>query len=130
MADHARIPEERRRNYEILARGLAGMKAVEPLFPVLPPGVCPLFMGVRVADPRSMQRLLARQGVGTKYFWSYFHDAVPIERFAFETALKRGVVVLPVHQALGEADMRRIAMRVEDWARTQPPPPVVARGSS
>jgi dTDP-4-amino-4,6-dideoxygalactose transaminase len=109
------VREIRRRNFEDLGRRLLDRGAVVPLLPGLPPGCCPLFFPVVVEDPVGLQRHLAAHGVGTKHFWSFFHPAIPMERFPFESRLKRTVVVLPVHQDLGEDEVAYLADRVNAW---------------
>lgn len=105
------IPGVRRRNYERLLAQIANLPGIRPLFRELPEGTCPLFLPIEsLAVPAAeLQRRLAKAGLGTKYFWSYFHEAFPREAFEFETRLKTSVLVLPVHQDLGETDMDRAA---------------------
>jgi dTDP-4-amino-4,6-dideoxygalactose transaminase len=43
-----------------------------------------------------------------------------MDDFPFERALKRSVVVLPVHQSLDEADLAVIARAVRHWGRNRP----------
>ncbi|MEO1140134.1 MAG: DegT/DnrJ/EryC1/StrS family aminotransferase [Pseudomonadota bacterium] len=107
--DLDRIRDIRRRNYKRLVHAVGQIPGIRPLFDALPEGTCPLFCPIELEDAPEVQLDLARNGVGTKYFWSYFHDGFPREAFPFETALKTNVLVLPVHQDLEEADIDRVA---------------------
>lgn len=98
----------RRRNYQRLADGIRHISGVRALFMTLPDGTCPLFFPIALKDANSIQKQLDEGGVGTKYFWSYFHDIFPREQFPFETELKESVLVLPVHQDLQQTDIDRI----------------------
>lgn len=103
------IREKRRANYQALLEAVSQIEDVRPLFPKLPEGTCPLFFPIEVEEAVNVQAMLARMGVGTKYFWSYFHDDFPRDAFPVETKLKLSVLALPVHQDLTRADISKIA---------------------
>jgi hypothetical protein len=88
---------------------------VSPLVPELPSGACPSWFPVRVDDAEPLHRFLGGHGVDCLRFWSFFHRALPKERFPFEAALKRSVLALPVHQDLGEEDMAHLASLLDRW---------------
>ncbi len=113
---HADIAERRRRNFSVLAEGIGDAGRVSPLLGALPAGCCPWLFPLVVEDIASLERHLADRGVGSIRTWSLFHDAVPMQEFAFESRLKRSVLSLPVHQDLGEPDMLRIAEAVSQWS--------------
>jgi len=106
--DLTHVRDIRRRNYELLLPVVNALDNVCALFPELPNGTCPLFFPIEIDDAAKVQRELAEQGLGTKYFWSYFHDRFPRDEFPFEAALKTRVLVLPVHQDLTAQDMAKV----------------------
>lgn len=106
---HEFIRETRKSNFSALSQLLEGREGIAPLIPRLRPGCCPLFFPVLVRDPPALQRYLAGHGVGCKRFWSSSHPAVPLERFPFESRLKRSVLALPVHQDLVAEDLAHVA---------------------
>jgi len=117
---HEAVRRARRRHFQRLRELLDGVAGVTALLGELPDGCCPLFFPVQVDDAAGLQRALSADGVESKWFWSFIHDAVPMDDFPFERALKRSVVVLPVHQSLDEADLAVIARAVRHWGRNRP----------
>ncbi len=59
---------------------------------------------------------LAHSGIIASNFWPVLHPRVPAADFPRATALKSGVVALPVHQELGKHDLERIVGAVLDAA--------------
>jgi dTDP-4-amino-4,6-dideoxygalactose transaminase len=113
---HEAVRRRRQLNYAALAAAFPERCDVVPLLPGLPRGTCPLFFPVRCgARTEALQRHLAKHAIGSKRFWSWMHPDVPIDRFPFEAALKREVLVLPVHQSLDEEDMGRLADTIATW---------------
>jgi hypothetical protein len=116
--DHRTVRQRRRENYAALARGLGGLPGIEPLFPELPDGACPLFLPLLVDRPDSLARALSDRGVGAKRLWSWFHPEVPWRCFPWESRLKRSTLGLPVHQSLRAPDLTRLLDGVRDWSRS------------
>lgn len=112
---HAAVRDRRIRNFQTLGALVRRGRRVSPLVPELPSGACPSWFPVRVDDAEPLHRFLAGHGVDCLRFWSFFHRALPKERFPFEAALKRSVLALPVHQDLGEEDMAHLASLLDRW---------------
>ena len=116
--DHRAVKQHRRENYTALARGLGGLPGIEPLFPELPDGACPLFFPVLVDRLDSLTRALRERGLGAKRLWSWFHPEVPWPSFPWESRLKGSTLGLPVHQNLHAKDVARLLDAVRDWSRS------------
>jgi hypothetical protein len=101
------VVAQRRRNFTRLAEALDGVAPV--IGAPLPPGACPLFVPVRVADKgRRLERLRAR-GVDAIDFWSTGDPACPAGDFPEAARLRREVLELPCHQSLGDDEIDRLA---------------------
>ena len=103
--DPTAIKRKRRNNFQLLLKSLDKNLYFEPLIKNLDQGCCPLFFPIRTRNPEALIKYLFRKGIITVPFWSYFHEKMPQQLFPFESELKKSVVVLPVHQELGEDDM-------------------------
>jgi hypothetical protein len=108
-SDPAAIYEARRRNYAALLAASTHFAQCTPVFPSLPPGVCPLYFPALAQRPEELVGRLAREAVASLQWWGTQHPAVPWAEFPEAALLKRQVVALPVHQDLGAAHMQRIA---------------------
>tara|TARA_Y100000310_G_C20194162_1_gene583868 strand:+ start:95 stop:535 length:441 start_codon:yes stop_codon:yes gene_type:complete len=91
---------------------------VKPLYNELPEGVCPVGFPVLVEGRDSMRRALSQRGVGVRMFW----DVLPIELRAREfpdiVYLSQRVLVLPVHQDIGDRLMDYLVETLEDaWKK-------------
>jgi hypothetical protein len=115
--DHELVATRRRRNFARLAAALDGVLPV--VGAPLQPGVCPLFVPVRVHPDRVgltkrglMQRLHAR-GIDAIDFWSSGDDACDPARFPEVAALRREILELPCHQSLDDAAVDEVAHAVK-----------------
>lgn len=115
-SDHAAIAAQRRRNYALLARELAGVSHLRLLRPELDTGTCPLVLPVLAREAGSLHTQLQRAAIGAELFWNDFHPSFPANEFPDATFLKRHIVALPIHQDLGAAAMRHIAAVVQGWS--------------
>ena len=98
----------RRSNYRSLALALAGVEGCRVMLPELPEHVCPLYLPVWVEQPIDACRKLARQRIYAAALWHHEHPAVDWERFPEARALKRHVLVLPVHQDVDTEQLERM----------------------
>lgn len=97
----------RRRNFRRLAEQLDGL--VEVVGAPLAPGVCPLFVPVRVPNKQELHRRLQARGVGSVDFWGLGETPFPeIEE------LRRQVLELPCHQSLDDEDIDAVARAVKE----------------
>ena len=94
---YATVIERRRDNYLALCRQLDGV--VEPIFPTLMDGVCPLFFPFRVADRDAVMAGLRAQGLTVGEFWPDHHPQSPMNEFPVLRDLHRALW-LPCHQDL------------------------------
>jgi dTDP-4-amino-4,6-dideoxygalactose transaminase len=99
----------RRRNFRRLAEQLEGI--FEVIGAPLAPGVCPLFLPIRVRDkPRLLKALHARD-IDAIDFWGRGES-----EFAEVSALRREILELPCHQSLDDEDIDRVARAVKEEA--------------
>ncbi len=116
--DFAGVVERRRRNFFLL---LAQLREVAPpVFNELPPGVCPLFYPLRVADKLGVAERLRERGIETVDFWRRGHPTCALGGFPDAEALRREVLEVPIHQDLSPQVMARLAAAVRDAARGRP----------
>lgn len=105
-ANGGRIRALRRRNYELLAAELAQL-APEP-FRELPGGVAPLYFPIRASDRDTSIARLLESGVRALEIWPVAHPLLDRDRFSELEPARRELLALPVHQSLGEWQMRRV----------------------
>lgn len=105
--DLDKIVEVRRRNFLYLLERLQEFAA--PIFPDLPPGVCPLFYPIAVDDKEQSLRRLWEAGIQAVSFWSSPPALIPERMFPETDALRRTIIELPCHQDLTIDHMDRIA---------------------
>jgi hypothetical protein len=99
----------RRRNFRRLAEQLDGV--FEVIGAPLAPGVCPLFLPIRVPNkPRLLNALHARE-IDAIDFWGTGESEFPEVN-----ALRREVLELPCHQSLDDEDIDRVARAVKEEA--------------
>ncbi|MBI4953026.1 MAG: DegT/DnrJ/EryC1/StrS family aminotransferase [Myxococcales bacterium] len=107
--DYAAIRCRRRANFLGLRARLQGQ--VTPLFDELPPGTCPLFFPVLVADKQATVAALVARGVQAIPFWNQ-GDAAACRPGSDAAFLRRHVMELPVHQGLDAAALDFVAAEV------------------
>ena len=105
--DAAAIVAARRRNYFLLLGRLRERAA--PVFGSVPAGVAPLFYPLRLRDPEAVAERLAARGVETVAFWRTGHPACDLAGYPEVSALRRGVLEIPIHQDLTPAAAARVA---------------------
>jgi dTDP-4-amino-4,6-dideoxygalactose transaminase len=115
--DVAAIVARRRRNYQALLHRVARLPGVELPFPSLPPGTCPMIFPFVVPGRDDVHTHLRAQGIPA-VTWEYVaHPELPLDRFPGAAALYRRLVMLPVHQSLGEAEIAVMAAALERTVR-------------
>jgi len=105
--DAAAIRERRRRNYAVLSDAL-GDHTLEP-FRALPDGTTPLYFPLLAPDRDAAIARLLGHGVRPLEIWPVPHPLLDRRRFAELEPLRRGLLALPCHQALGEGHMAAVA---------------------
>lgn len=111
------VVERRRHNFSRLAEALAG------LFPVvgapLQPGVCPLFLPIRIDSARhgldkpTLLRRLQAAGIDAIDFWGTGDPACDEQEFPEVRQLRREILELPCHQSLTDNDIDQVASTVK-----------------
>jgi perosamine synthetase len=99
----------RRRNFALYLRLLRDLPGVTPLFTTLPEGVCPLNFPVLVAGRDRLALQMAQAGIAVVPWWAGYHRALNFAEFAPARRLKDGVLALPLHQGLSEAQASTVA---------------------
>jgi dTDP-4-amino-4,6-dideoxygalactose transaminase len=110
------IVERRRRNYFFLLGRLRDVST--PLFNQLPPGACPLFYPLVVADKAEVMAKLHARGIDAIDFWKRFHPACDAAAFPEVTQLRRSIVEIPCHQDLTPEVMAEVAAVVREAVST------------
>lgn len=102
------VAVRRRRNFRRLAEKLDGFDVVGA---PLAPGVCPLFLPIRVRDKQKLHDRLLARGVDAVDFWGTGETPFP------EVAeLRRHILELPCHQSLDDEDIDELARVVKEEA--------------
>lgn len=102
------VIRRRRANYAMLCGALQEASDVRPLYPELPAGVCPLCLPVAMSDREAVCRRLNEMGIGAISWWAGYHRAFDWADHPEARWLKDSVLALPIHQQLGEIEMRHI----------------------
>ncbi len=116
------VVARRRHNFARLAAALDGLLPVVGA-PLLP-GVCPLFLPVRIDSarcngldkPTLKERLLAA-GIDAIDFWDAGDPNCNPEEFPEVTQMRREILELPCHQSLDDDDIDRVAQTVKQLLR-------------
>jgi hypothetical protein len=117
---HSSIIHTRRRNFRLVLEFCQDTSVkLMPLFSTLPPGVCPLLFPVQARDSLSLYQFLRSRGIEVLRFWRFFHFDHPQDRFPFETALKKNVIALPIHQDVSAHDVLYMIELLREWKTTK-----------
>ncbi len=118
FADVEAVAARRRENYRHVLDRFPDSRALEPMFPELPPGCTPYSFPVLVrgGDRDRVRQALVRDGILAAAGWpeSPFDPSLDGTR-----RLARSVVELPIHQALTRAQLERAIRCVERLARRE-----------
>jgi perosamine synthetase len=114
--DAEMVVVRRRRNFNRLAAHLDGLLPVVGA-PLLP-GVCPLFLPVRLdqsapLDKAALMQRLHAVGIDAVDFWGSGDPACDAAEFPEVTRLRREILELPCHQSLDDDDIDRVAHAVK-----------------
>lgn len=106
--------EKRRRNYLHFVRRLAGHETFVPLFPDLPGDAVPLNLPLLVPGGARTQliAILKQEGLESVAWWSGYNRHVDFSGAETGHWLKGRLLVLPIHQYLGGADVDVIANKL------------------
>jgi perosamine synthetase len=109
----------RRRNFARLAAALEGVVPV--VGAPLAPGVCPLFLPVRIGpslaarglDKRAVMHALHARGIDAVDFWGTGDAACDAAQFPEVAELRRELLELPIHQSLDDDTIDLVAHTVK-----------------
>ena len=93
-------------NYTYLLKQLE--RFVPESFAPLPEGASPFAFPIQSDGKEEVLSRLARHGIAAVNFWSVPHPCLPVARFPRSAALRKSILVLPVHQELGILELERI----------------------
>jgi dTDP-4-amino-4,6-dideoxygalactose transaminase len=116
------IRTRRRANYEALRDELAEL-TLEP-FRELPAGTCPLYFPVLAEDRSGAIAKLLDHGVRALEVWPVPHPVLDRERFAELEPVRRGLLALPVHQAMDERHVEVVSEAAKAVLRTSTRPAI------
>ena len=116
------LRERRRAHYRQLQQALAAVPGLEPLYPELPEGVCPLSLPLLVSDRAAWVAALQAVGIAALPWWAGYHPrSIAWEAFPEACHLKDHILTLPVHQNLDAPHLAYLAAQVARVARTAAP---------
>jgi hypothetical protein len=104
--DHADVVARRRRNYLRLVQSLPAGGPLRPLYVGLPDGVCPLYLPLLAQERDRASELMESCGVETFRYWTWRHPELPAGASA--EFLRDHLLALPVHQDMGEPELRAV----------------------
>jgi dTDP-4-amino-4,6-dideoxygalactose transaminase len=107
-SDIRSIVSKRRRNYEVLQNELQSSSVI-PLFPMLPPSVCPWVLPVFFNGIPNAHRLLRKRGIPAAAWDDVRHPRIHPDSFIDSDFLYENLVFLPIHQCLDDQDVLRMA---------------------
>jgi len=113
------IASRRRTNYLWLLRALGEIPGVEPFYPCLPEGVCPLSLPLLVQNRNGCVRDLLCKGIQALPWWAGFHrNGVAWSQFPDACWLKNNMLTLPIHHGLDENHLGYVADTAREVFRT------------
>ena len=114
-SSEARIVARRRRNYTVVLELIAKHPEIRAFFPTLAEGTCPLYFPLTSPSPSEAARRLWSRGYAAIIWWSHFHPAVAWEEYPDAAWLKNNVIALPIHQDIGDDQLRAmVGLLVQD----------------
>jgi perosamine synthetase len=105
------VVAKRRRNYETLKAELVSA-SVTPLFPVLPPTVCPWVFPVFFDGLQNAQHRLRDRGIPAAAWDGVRHPRVTTGSFIDSDFLYQNLVFLPIHQCLEDEDIHKMVTTI------------------
>lgn len=108
-----KIRNKRAENYTRLHAQLQHINIIQPCFPHLPDGICPLGYAFTTEFNRRLDYELRRYGIPAFSFGEFLHETLPQANFQDARYLSRHLTILPIHQDLTSAQIDRMADLVE-----------------
>jgi perosamine synthetase len=120
---HSDIPaiiQRRRSNYFALLDELSKIAGVTPLFPFLPPDVCPWVFPLFLDGLRNAHLLLREKRIPAVTWGGVRDPEITKELFPDADYLYENLVFLPIHQNLGAKDLKEIVEKVKEVRKNRP----------
>jgi dTDP-4-amino-4,6-dideoxygalactose transaminase len=105
------VAVRRRRNFRRLAEALDGVAPI--VGAPLAPGVCPLFLPLRVRDKHAALAAVRARGIEAVDFWGAGDPEASAEIFPEAARLRREILELPCHQSLDDDAVDFVARAVK-----------------
>ena len=106
--DLSGVFEKRRVNYNYLLRALGSLPGITPAFGELSAGLCPWVFPILVNSHENFHLTLRSKGIPATTWGGVIHPQIDLDKFPDAAFLYQNLVLLPVHQDLEEADLRRM----------------------
>jgi dTDP-4-amino-4,6-dideoxygalactose transaminase len=108
-ANSKKVMENRRRNYQYLAKELQEGKLFSPQFPDLSAGGCPYVFPVRVSrEVKKVHRELVRMGVPVLVFPDQLRPTQSLKEFRNAYELANSLLCLPCHHEITVQDIEKM----------------------
>jgi len=104
----------RRRNYSLYQAEMASLPTLSPLFPDLPPEMCPLLFPVLTDNRDALAYALVQRGIAATPWWAGYHRSLDFTGQTTARFLKDHVLALPCHQYLEPDAIRHICQVLRD----------------
>lgn len=103
--DFSSIIEKRHFNYSYLLKAAEVLPRIAPWFPHLPVGACPWVFPFVVHGLQNFHHLLRAKGIPAFTWDGVIHPRLDLAEFPDAAFLYHNLVLLPIHQDLGNAEM-------------------------
>lgn len=111
--DVSAVIRNRRRNFLLYQKMLAGVQGLEAFRSRLGEGVCPLWFPVIVTKRHELCRKLNRLGIAAIAWWAGYHRGFAWSEYPEACHLKDSCLVLPLHHQLEDEQVEYIARTVK-----------------
>jgi dTDP-4-amino-4,6-dideoxygalactose transaminase len=104
--DLAAVVKKRRANYYFLLRELGALPGITATFGDLPEGLCPWVFPILVSRRTDFHLALRSKGIPAVTWGGVIHPQLALRDFPDADFLYQNLVLLPIHQDLGEVELR------------------------
>jgi len=108
-SDYLAIKEKRRHNYRCLAEAMPKSEALECVFTSLPDGVSPMVFPFVAKDRSNFHLALRERGVPAVTWGGVVHRGLPKDLYSDAWYLYDRLVMLPIHQDIGDREIQFMA---------------------
>lgn len=112
--DLSRVFERRRANYNFLLRMLGRLPGMTPAFGELSQDVCPWVFPMLVFNQDNFHSTLRSKGIPAFTWGGVIHPQISLDEFPDAAFLYQNLVLLPIHQGLGDREMQIMIDIVSD----------------